>query len=145
ETREWARGSRGTTVAPPRRMQTRTAILPAILLLGLGAARAGATPCDNGWLFTYKWIPSASGQDSRGACTSPPGASYFNCPQTRVQLQGWFYYPTTPKPAGGYPVIIYNHGSEDMATSGSSGAKKCPIVNYFVPKGFVVFVPHRRG
>jgi hypothetical protein len=68
-------------------MHTRAALLSALLLSAVGAVPASATPCDNGYLFTYKWIPSASGQDSRGNCTSPSSSSSFwNCTQTRVQL-----------------------------------------------------------
>lgn len=41
-----------------------------------------------------------------------------------------------------YPAIIFNHGSEHTFEANRKG---CEIANYFVPKGYIVFVPFRRG
>jgi dienelactone hydrolase len=54
----------------------------------------------------------------------------------------------TPKPAdyassttGKFPAIIFNHGSEeDFADN-----HLCQIADYYVPQGYIVFIPFRRG
>lgn len=44
-----------------------------------------------------------------------------------------------PPGAGRFPAIVFNHGSEEFP-----GAKQGQA-EFFVPHGFVLFVPHRRG
>lgn len=51
-------------------------------------------------------------------------------------LAGYVYFPDG---AGPFPAIVYNHGSE------ADPGKKHGQAQFFVPRGFVVFVPHRRG
>jgi dienelactone hydrolase len=63
------------------------------------------------------------GPISNGSCT--------------IDLKGYLFVPQgVATPA---PTIVFNHGSELLP-----GAK-CSIADYFVSKGYVVFVPHRRG
>jgi pimeloyl-ACP methyl ester carboxylesterase len=58
----------------------------------------------------------------------------------RIRLRGWVYVPSGTPPAGGFPVVVFNHGSED-----TPGAK-CEFSREFViNRRFVLFVPIRRG
>jgi dienelactone hydrolase len=57
-------------------------------------------------------------------------------PSGPLTLKGFLYKPEGPGP---FPAILYSHGSERRP-----GAKP-EIGNYFVARGYVVFVPHRRG
>ena len=52
------------------------------------------------------------------------------------------YVPVRGQPPPRFPAIIYNHGSEEDFTGIS---KACEVANYFVPKGYIVFAPFRRG
>jgi dienelactone hydrolase len=54
-----------------------------------------------------------------------------------IDLEGYLYLPQGA--TGPMPAIVYNHGSEQLP------GPKCAIAEYFVPRGYVVFVPHRRG
>jgi carboxymethylenebutenolidase len=51
-------------------------------------------------------------------------------------LWGYLYKPPGPGP---FPALIFNHGSERNATDLRGQAM------FYVPRGYVVFVPHRRG
>jgi carboxymethylenebutenolidase len=51
-------------------------------------------------------------------------------------LHGFLYRPGG---AGPFPAVVYNHGSEALP-----GDKRDEAA-FYVPRGFVVFVPHRRG
>jgi carboxymethylenebutenolidase len=53
-----------------------------------------------------------------------------------LTLKGFLY---KPQGEGPFPAILYSHGSERRP-----GAKP-EIGNFFAGKGYVVFVPHRRG
>jgi dipeptidyl aminopeptidase/acylaminoacyl peptidase len=53
-----------------------------------------------------------------------------------MTLQGWIYKPAGKGP---FPAVLYNHGSD-----------KAPgwfptLGKYWTSKGYVFFVPHRRG
>ncbi len=54
-----------------------------------------------------------------------------------IDLEGFLYVPQGA--TGSLPAIVYNHGSEELP------GPKCAIAEFFVPRGYVVFVPHRRG
>lgn len=51
-------------------------------------------------------------------------------------LSGYLYRPSG---AGPFPAIVFNHGSEQ------SPGRKLGQAWFYVPHGFVLFVPHRRG
>jgi hypothetical protein len=53
-------------------------------------------------------------------------------------LSGWLF---TPSGSGAHPAIVY---STNAGTT-QSRFDTCEVVNYFVPKGYVVFVPYARG
>jgi predicted peptidase len=61
----------------------------------------------------------------------------------KIQLQGYIYFPSTPKPRTGYPAIVFSHGSSQDYPHFPS--YYCTVVSYFVGKGYVVFMPYRRG
>jgi dienelactone hydrolase len=66
----------------------------------------------------------------------------------RIRMRGILYtqkpgkYKSVNSLFPKYPAIIYNHGSEETFEADRKG---CAIANYFVPKGYIVFVPFRRG
>jgi len=63
-----------------------------------------------------------------------------------VRLWGTLHMPRHGSAAatasGKYPTLIFNHGSEHIF--GAKG-KYCEAARFFVPKGYAVFVPFRRG
>ena len=69
-------------------------------------------------------------------------------PVCRVRMRGTLYYPRPtpgepiPPVAPKFPAILVNHGS---GANFEAFRKDCEIANYFVPKGYIVFVPFRRG
>lgn len=52
------------------------------------------------------------------------------------ELRGFIF---KPEGAGPFPAVLYNHGSERLPGS------KPEIGNFFASRGYVTFVPHRRG
>lgn len=54
-------------------------------------------------------------------------------------LVGYLYQPEGPGPS---PVLIWNHGSEQNP---AVGRQFDTVASYFVPAGYVVFAPVRRG
>jgi len=61
----------------------------------------------------------------------------------RIRMRGILFEPTKPAPSNNpYPAIVYNHGSG--RTVYTTGDARC-VDNFFVPKGYVVFHPFRRG
>jgi pimeloyl-ACP methyl ester carboxylesterase len=63
---------------------------------------------------------------------------------TKLELKGYLYTPPPPPPGqvgqvALFPLLVFNHGSEE--TPGD----KCDVGEYFSTRGYVVFVPHRRG
>ncbi len=108
----------------------------AFVLLAAGAGVASAQPLDEahctsgavGLVKTYLSLDDASPDDPRANGNH------------KVRLRGWVYIPDGEPPAGGFPVIVFNHGSEDTP------APKCVLADVFVAeKRFVLFVPVRRG
>jgi carboxymethylenebutenolidase len=53
-----------------------------------------------------------------------------------LALQGFVWKPAGPGP---FPAILWNHGSETLPGTVDS------VAPYFVGRGYVFFVPHRRG
>jgi carboxymethylenebutenolidase len=76
------------------------------------------------------YTPPASYEDA-----GPPPAlvAFPSGPRT---LHGFLYRPDGDGP---FPAVIFNHGSEAMP-----GDRRDEAV-FYVPHGFVLFVPHRRG
>src|SRR4051794_40013816 len=64
---------------------------------------------------------------------APVQVTYATSP---APLRGFLYRPAGPGP---FPALVFNHGSERDASDLRGQAV------FYVPRGFVVFVPHRRG
>src|SRR4051794_8224718 len=78
------------------------------------------------------WLALAAG----GA---PFGKDRVTFPSGKLALAGYVYKPEGPGP---FPTLIWNHGSEkDPAGRGQFDA----IAAIFVPAGYAVFAPVRRG
>lgn len=61
-----------------------------------------------------------------------------------LAISGVLYIPTTPKPAGGYPVLVTNHGHIDVSVyTNGRGLKR--EQEYFATRGYVVFHPDYRN
>jgi|SRR5262245_35881427 len=52
------------------------------------------------------------------------------------ELKGFIW---KPKGAGPFPAILWSHGSERLPGAAD------PVAPFFVTRGYVFFVPHRRG
>jgi dienelactone hydrolase len=69
-----------------------------------------------------------------GSFAAEPAEVAF--PSGSLTLRGFVY---KPEGSGPFPAILYSHGSERRP------GPKPEIGNFFAAKGYVVFVPHRRG
>src|SRR5882672_10503075 len=54
----------------------------------------------------------------------------------KLELHGFLWKPPGPGP---FPAILWNHGSEKLPGALDS------VAPFFVARGYVFFVPHRRG
>jgi carboxymethylenebutenolidase len=95
--------------------------------------------------FTLLLVASASSgpvtSTNDRPLTKPPAQSLpfpelVSFPAAGATLQGWIYKPAGRGP---FPAIVYNHGSD-----------KAPgwfptLGQFWIGKGYVFFVPHRRG
>ena len=92
---------------------------------------------------TYYELPAEQNLNEEWACNYETNNGRRYC---RVRLYGVMHSPLYFVREGQrppqFPVIVYNHGSEEEFTAYT---KACSIANYFVPKGYIVFVPFRRG
>lgn len=66
-----------------------------------------------------------------------------------IRLRGTLYLPPASayqrppgQPAATFPALVINHGSENPFEASD---KFCTHAEYFVPKGYIVFAPFRRG
>src|SRR5262249_14778358 len=57
-------------------------------------------------------------------------------PSGKLVLHGFLY---SPQGNGPFPAILYNHGSEEKPGT------KPALAEFFSSKGYVFFLPHRRG
>jgi dienelactone hydrolase len=71
---------------------------------------------------------SASGQTARPELIGFKSGEF--------ELKGFLWKPSRDGP---FPALLWNHGSEKLPGSADS------VAPYFVNKGYVFFVPHRRG
>jgi carboxymethylenebutenolidase len=76
------------------------------------------------------WVSAASGQD---AAARPELVAFRS---GELELKGFLWKPAG---SGPFPALLWNHGSEKLP--GSVDA----VAPFFVARGYVVFVPHRRG
>ena len=115
-------------------MNIKTAVAPLTLTLIAALAPAARAIEDShcssgevGSVRTYLSIDRAAPGDTRAT-------------NGRVRLRGWVYIPSGTPPAGGFPVIVFNHGS------GQETESRCTLADFFVAKRrYMLFVPARRG
>lgn len=64
----------------------------------------------------------------------------------QIRLRGVLHWPLyltqVGQPVPQFPAVVWNHGSEETFTAATKG---CALATYLVPKGYIVFVPFRRG
>src|SRR5262249_11635152 len=82
-----------------------------------------------GTVVSYLHLTTSDLTDTR--CGAATGDS------CTIDLEGFLFLPPAGTTQRG--AIVYNHGSEQKP------GPKCTIAEYFVPQGYLVFVPHRRG
>ncbi|HVV87610.1 MAG TPA: hypothetical protein VHE35_31430 [Kofleriaceae bacterium] len=104
----------------------------ALAALAAGTVHTAAASCDVTVSGAVKRYWPASGT------TSYAGDPRCDSNGASCHLSGWLF---TPSGAGPHPAIIYSTG----AGWTQSRFDACEVVNYFVPKGYVVFVPYARG
>jgi dienelactone hydrolase len=82
---------------------------------------------------TVVWAASASAQ------TAPFNKRHVTFKSGGLTLAGYLYQPTGPGP---FPAVLWNHGSEPDP---GGGPQFDSVAAVFVPAGFAVFAPMRRG
>jgi dienelactone hydrolase len=122
-----------------------------LFLSACGAASAAPLPAAAPDAATAA-APDAATADESGCAVPGTVVSYLHMTTTdltdtrcgaatgstcTIDLEGFLFLPPVGTTQRG--AIVYNHGSEQKP------GPKCSIVEYFVPQGYVVFVPHRRG
>jgi dienelactone hydrolase len=84
--------------------------------------------------------PIVSGVVALAALSSDAGAQarpeLVSFRSGELELEGFMWKPDG---AGPFPAVLWNHGSEKLPGSVD------PVANFVVPRGYVFFVPHRRG
>jgi carboxymethylenebutenolidase len=87
-----------------------------------------------GWCLAF-WVVTFlhSNQSISGQATQPEEVTF---PSGKLELHGFLY---RPQGNGPFPAILYNHGSEQ------NPGWKPTLGDFFSNKGYVFFVPHRRG
>jgi dienelactone hydrolase len=97
--------------------------LPRLALVALALVGCKASP-------TNALTPPPSYEDGG------PQPDLVTFPSGALTLHGFLYRPAGDGP---FPAVVFNHGSEALP-----GNKRGQAL-FYVPHGFVLFVPHRRG
>jgi dipeptidyl aminopeptidase/acylaminoacyl peptidase len=82
-------------------------------------------------LWVVAFLPSS--QTASGQSARPEEVKF---PSGNVELHGFLY---KPQGEGPFPAVLYNHGSE------KNPGTKPALGEFFSSKGYVFFLPHRRG
>jgi carboxymethylenebutenolidase len=82
---------------------------------------------------------SASHAANRETAHLPPGTEVVSFASGTLGLRGLLL---TPKGTGPFPALLYNHGSAAGVASNFAFANIAPV---FVARGWVFFMPYRRG
>ncbi len=106
----------------------RSSLIFILSLLAFGASACGSSP-------------AAATQAAVSAPTATPKATEERVTfiSDGLKLVGYLY---TPAGNGPFPAIVWNHGSAENLGEGSAFDA---IADAFVPEGYVVFAPVRRG
>jgi dienelactone hydrolase len=86
-----------------------------------------------------KWFPALLVSLSLAAAAGAPSAKRVTFQSGGYSLVAHLYQP---EGAGPWPVLIWNHGSEKNP---GAGVQFDTVASVFVPAGYVVFAPERRG
>ena len=86
-------------------------------------------------LLTLATITSAQTSPTQPSPTEP-AAQEITFPSGSLTLHGFLFKPAGNGP---FPAILWNHGSERLP------GRLQPLADFFVGKGYVFFIPHRRG
>jgi dienelactone hydrolase len=78
----------------------------------------------------------ASAQTSPETTRAPATAQEVSFPSGTLTLRGFLFKPSGDGP---FPSVLWNHGSEHLP------GRLQPLADFFTSKGFVFFIPHRRG
>ncbi|MFE3191794.1 lipase family protein [Nocardia sp. NPDC059240] len=105
---------------------------PAGAIIATTAAPDGFRGLPNGTIIDY-WTTRSNGEP--------------------VKASGALFVPSGPAPAGGWPIMAYDHGTSGMGpgcggqtdTSKLSRPKEDQVIQYFVNKGFAVVAPDYLG
>lgn len=88
-------------------------------------------------LLVGLWIAALAVAIAPGTAQRPvPKPELIGFPNGELELKGFIWKPAG---VGPFPAILWNHGSEKLP-----GAVD-PVAPLFVARGYVFFVPHRRG
>src|SRR5215471_7208269 len=87
-----------------------------------------------GWSLAFVFATFLSANQSASGQSARPEEVTF--PSGKLVLHGFLY---KPQGNGPFPAILYNHGSEQ-----NPGLKPA-LGDFFSTRGYVFFVPHRRG
>ena len=110
------------------------ALVTALSAASCDAARSRSDVSPNSQPATSGPRPSSGDLDVPVSVPKPTVVEYSSVGGT--PLRGFLYEPSK---AGPHPTVVYHHGSERSPSNFAGQAQ------FYVPRGFVLFVPHRRG
>lgn len=90
----------------------------------------------------YLTVHGVSACNSDGSCDDPRATCQSG--RCNIALMDYLYLPSLTPPHGGFPAIIYNHGSANDDPH-HTAARNCAVVKYFLARNYVVLAPVRRG
>lgn len=129
---------------------TRITIVLFALCLAAAMAPSVAIACHNPMACksgsittTYSQMDNVSSCNPDHTCDDARATCDVARNRCNVLLTGELWLPSLTPPPGGFTVIIFNHGSNK--TPPHKAVNECPLINHFVSKNFIVYVPHRRG
>jgi dienelactone hydrolase len=111
------------------------ALLPLAFVAACGRSPAPGAPPSAETSTVPAASPSAAGP-LRSVKELGVEAQLVAFPSGALTLHGWLWRPPGDGP---FPAIVYSHGSEEYPGPMPGQAE------FFVPRGFTLFVPHRRG
>jgi len=102
----------------------------------------GSSTFFNSEIVTYFQLPDQPDSVTDSRCSY--GINSAGRRVCRIRLRGVIHYPNSDLLFPKYPAILFNHGSEKTFARDAI-RMGCSTANYFVPKGYIVFMPFRRG
>ncbi|HSP05738.1 MAG TPA: hypothetical protein VLR94_01100 [Acidobacteriota bacterium] len=135
---------------PTRSFPGRTLLLALACFVLFVCSSALLEACENGTdcndlipiQTPYLAVHGVSACNSDGSCDDPRATCQSG--QCNIALMGYLYLPSLTPPHGGFPAIIYNHGSANDDPH-HTASRACAVVKYFLARNYVVLTPVRRG